>query len=41
MPKYTNDKVDGYYLCFTSKCIVEAMHVHACKSTTKGQSTKF
>lgn len=41
MPKYTNDKVDGYYLYFTSKCIVEAMHVHAGKSTTNGQSTKF
>ena len=29
MPKYTQDKIGGYYLYFTSKCIVEAMHVHA------------
>lgn len=29
MPKYTNDVVAGYTLYFTSKCIIEAMHVHA------------
>ncbi len=29
MPKYTNDIVAGYVLYFTSKCIIEAMHVHA------------
>ena len=29
MPKYTSDIVAGYTLYFTSKCIVEAMHVHA------------
>ena len=29
MPKYTNDIIAGYTLYFTSKCIVEAMHVHA------------
>jgi len=29
MPKYYEFKVCGYYLYFTSKCIVEAMHVHA------------
>lgn len=29
MPKYTDDIVAGYTLYFTSKCVVEAMHVHA------------
>ncbi|SCY38759.1 protein of unknown function [Lachnospiraceae bacterium XBB2008] len=29
MPKYTNDIVAGYVLYFTSKCVIEAMHVHA------------
>ena len=29
MPKYTNDVVAGYVLYFTSKCVIEAMHVHA------------
>jgi len=29
MPKYTSDIVAGYTLYFTSKCTVEAMHVHA------------
>ena len=29
MPKYFDFKVYGYYLYFTSKCIVECMHVHA------------
>ena len=29
MPKYYGYKVCGYYLYFTSHCIVEAMHVHA------------
>ncbi|MCR5232397.1 MAG: DUF4160 domain-containing protein [Lachnospiraceae bacterium] len=29
MPKYTNDMVAGYVLYFTSKCVIEAMHVHA------------
>jgi len=29
MPKYLNFKVAGYWLYFTSKCIVECMHVHA------------
>ena len=29
MPKYTNDVVAGYILYFTSKCVIEAMHVHA------------
>lgn len=29
MPKYTNDIIAGYTLYFTSKCVIEAMHVHA------------
>lgn len=29
MPKYYDFKVCGYYLCFTSHCIIECMHVHA------------
>lgn len=29
MPKYYGYKVYGYYLYFTSHCIVEAMHAHA------------
>lgn len=27
MPKYFRDKIADHYLYFTSKCIVEAMHV--------------
>ena len=29
MPKYYQFKVAGYYLYFTSKCIIECFHVHA------------
>lgn len=29
MPKYYEYKICGYFLYFTAKCIVEAMHVHA------------
>ena len=29
MPKYYQFKVAGYYLYFTSFCIIECMHVHA------------
>ena len=29
MPKYYPYKVAGYYLYFTSHCLIEAMHVHA------------
>ena len=36
------DKVAGYYLYFTSHCIVEAMHVHASDSKlTEEGSAKF
>lgn len=42
MPKYYNFKVAGYFLYFTSKCIVEAMHVHASDSKlTESGSAKF
>lgn len=42
MPKYYDFKVCGYYLYFTSKCIVEAMHVHASDSKlTEAGSAKF
>ncbi len=29
MPKYYQFKIAGYYLYFTSHCVVECMHVHA------------
>ena len=29
MPKYFDYKIAGYYLYFTTHCIVECMHVHA------------
>jgi hypothetical protein len=42
MPKYYQYKVAGYYLYFTSKCIIEAMHVHASdKKLTESGSAKF
>lgn len=42
MPKYFDFKVCGYYLYFTSHCIIECMHVHAsdAKLTERG-SAKF
>ena len=42
MPKYFDFKVFGYYLYFTTHCIIEAMHVHASDSRlTEGGSAKF
>lgn len=42
MPKYYEFKVCGYYLYFTSHCIVEAMHVHASDAKlTETGSAKF
>ena len=29
MPKYYRNKICGYYLYYTSFCVIEAMHVHA------------
>lgn len=42
MPKYYDFKVFGYYLYFTSHCIIECMHVHASdRKLTEGGSAKF
>lgn len=42
MPKYFDYKVAGYYLYFTSSCVIEAMHVHASdKRLTESGSAKF
>ena len=42
MPKYYDFKVAGYYLYFTSFCVVECMHVHASdKNMTEAGSAKF
>ena len=42
MPKYYSFMICGYYLYFTSQCIVEAMHVHASdKKLTEAGSAKF
>lgn len=42
MPKYYRNKIANHYLYFTSKCIVEAMHVHASDTRlTEANSAKF
>lgn len=42
MPKYYEYKVCGYYLNYTSHCIIEAMHVHASdRKLTESGSAKF
>ena len=42
MPKYYKFKVCGYYLYYTSSCVIEAMHVHASDSKlTEAGSAKF
>ena len=42
MPKYFDFKVCGYYLYFTSHCIIECMHVHASDTRlTERGSAKF
>ena len=42
MPKYYEFKVAGYYLYFTSKCIIECMHVHTSdRKLTEAGSAKF
>ncbi len=42
MPKYFEFKVAGYYLYFTSFCVVECMHVHASdRKLTESGSAKF
>ena len=42
MPKYFSYKIAGYFLYFTSRCIIEAFHVHASDSRlTEEGSAKF
>ncbi|MCR5502238.1 MAG: DUF4160 domain-containing protein [Lachnospiraceae bacterium] len=42
MPKYYEHKVCGYYLYYTSFCIVECMHVHASDANlTESGAAKF
>lgn len=43
MPKYYDFMICGYYLYFTSHCVVEAMHVHAsnCRLTEYGSAKLF
>lgn len=42
MPKYYDFMICGYYLYFTSHCIIEAMHVHASdRQMTEGGSAKL
>ena len=42
MPKYFKYKICGYYLYYTSFCIIECMHVHASDSRlTEPGSAKF
>lgn len=42
MPKHFDFKICGYYLYFTSKCIVECMHAHASDTRlTEAGSAKF
>lgn len=42
MPKYYEFKIEGYYLYFTSFCVIECMHVHASdRKLTEAGSAKF
>ena len=42
MPKYYEYKIAGYYLYFTSYCVIECMHVHARdRKLTEAGSAKF
>lgn len=42
MPKYYPFKVYGYYLYYTSFCVIECIHVHASDSKlSEGGSAKF
>ena len=42
MPKYYEFKIAGYYLYFTSHCIIECMHFHASdRKLTESGSAKF
>lgn len=42
MPKYYEFKIAGYYLYFTSYCVIECMYVHASdRRLTEAGSAKF
>ena len=42
MPKYYDFKVSGYYLYFTSFCVIECMHTHASdRKLTEAGSAKL
>ena len=42
MPKYYEFKIAGYYLYFTSYCVIVCMHVHASdRRLTEAGSAKF
>ena len=42
MQKYYEYKIAGYYLYFTSYCVIECMHVHASdRKLTETGSAKF
>ena len=42
MPKYYQFQIAGYYLYYTSHCIIECMHVHASdRKLTEAGSAKF
>ena len=42
MPKYYEFKIAGYYLYFTSHCVIECMHVHASdRKFTEAGSANF
>ena len=42
MPKYFKNKICGYYLYYTSFCLIECMHAHASDSRlTESGSAKF
>ncbi len=42
MPKYFRNKICGYFLYYTSFCIIECMHVHASDGKlTEAGSAKF
>ena len=43
MPKYYSFKICGYFLSFTSHCVVECMHAHASdrRLTERGSAKLF
>ena len=43
MPKYFKNKICGYYLYYTSFCLIECMHAHASDSrlTESGSAKLF